>query len=251
MSVGVSTSDLSSSPGGGRERQLVFGQIFQVLEIRDGHAFGFTDHDGYCGYVASADLRLDRGATHCVSAIRSYALPSSDMTAGRPSLWLSFGSRVHVTETEGKWSRIGAGPWMPSRHLSVLPGYGSDPVEVAKKFLGTPYLWGGNSAFGLDCSGLVQAAFLACGIACPGDSDQQADSVGEELAPDTPPERGDLLFWPGHVALMVNENTLIHASAHAMAVTLEDRKTVVERIRDQDGSKVSAHKRLPTVRRTG
>ena len=120
----------------------------------------------------------------------------------------------------------------------------TDPVAVAELFLGTHYLWGGNSRFGVDCSGLVQAGLLACGIACPGDSGDQERALGEDLPEDTPAKRGDLLFWKGHVAWVAGENLLLHANAYHMAVAFEPMDKAIARIISQGDGPVTSHKRL-------
>ncbi len=134
--------------------------------------------------------------------------------------------------------------FVPAQHLRPLDEPDSDPAAVAQRFTGTPYHWGGNSGFGIDCSGLVQAACLACGVACPGDSDQQEARLGQPLPGGTQPERNDLLFWKGHVALVVSDSALIHANAHHMAVTCEDIDTALARIEKQGDGLVTSHKRL-------
>ena len=136
------------------------------------------------------------------------------------------------------------GGYVPQVHLSKIGALLPDPVSVAELFIGTPYLWGGNSRLGIDCSGLVQAALLAGGMPCPGDSDQQMAALGTLLAPGTAPQRGDLLFWKGHVAMVVDAKTIIHATGHPMAVVFEPLESAIDRIKAQEGLGVSAHKRL-------
>jgi len=136
---------------------------------------------------------------------------------------------------------IEGGFFVPKPHIRPIERPFSDPVTVAQLFFGTPYLWGGNSAFGIDCSGLVQAAFLACGIDCPGDSDMQM-SMGAPAS--APYRRGDLLLWKGHVALCVDDEVLIHANAHHMAVAYEPILRAIARIEAQGDGPVTAHRRM-------
>jgi cell wall-associated NlpC family hydrolase len=130
---------------------------------------------------------------------------------------------------------------MPAAHLAPVDTFESDPAAVAGMFLGTPYLWGGNTAFGVDCSGLVQAAFTACGLPCPADSDMQM-SLGSEVTGAL--RRGDLLFWKGHVAIVVDEARLIHANAHHMAVAFEGIDAAIARIEAQGDGPVLSRRRI-------
>ena len=137
---------------------------------------------------------------------------------------MSFDRRFPSSTSDDKPRSTGAAPTAQGTclpHLAPLDYLATNPVSVAERLLGTPYLWGGNSSFGIDCSGLVQAALLACGLPCPGDSDQQETTLGTTLPANTPAQRGDLFFWKGHVAMAVDNKTTIHANAHHMAVSLE------------------------------
>jgi cell wall-associated NlpC family hydrolase len=155
---------------------------------------------------------------------------------------VSFGSKITVLDHVAGFAETQIG-YIPIQHLKPIDDLASDPADIARLFLGTPYLWGGNSRWGIDCSGLVQAAFLACGIPCPGDSDQQLAMVGYAPPAGTPYQRNDLLFWKGHVALVLEPDLMIHANAHKMAVTLEPITAALERIAKTDGL-MTGHKRL-------
>ena len=235
--------DLLRNPEGARDRQLLYGEGVTLFEDRDGWGYVRAAKDGYVGYVARSALGAQVSSTHWVGTLATHVYRAADIKS--PELCsLSFGSRVHVTSQSGDLSAC-AGGFVPSVHLEPLETLFSDPVCVAELFVGTPYLWGGNSRLGIDCSGLVQAALVACGHACPGDSGQQESQVGEFLPQNTAPERGDLLFWRGHVAIIVDRDTIIHANAHSMAVSSEPMVPAIQRIAAQGGGNVRAHKRLP------
>ena len=146
---------------------------------------------------------------------------------------LALGARVRVTDTAGSLAQTPDG-WVPRQHLRALGDWRDDPVSVAESLIGSPYLWGGNSRSGIDCSGLVQVAYFACGRACPGDSDLQMAGLGTALPATEPLRRGDLLFWKGHVALVCDGDRLIHANGHSMNVAYEDIAGCLARIERTD-----------------
>jgi len=241
-----------------RLRELVLHEVFTVLEDREGWAFGFAARDGYVGYVRSDALAPDGYApTHVVAARHSYLVGTPTLKNRDDILPVSFGTRLSVgTSLEGgRWGEVAVlrcpsdvdghkvdwTDYVPMAHLRPIDALETDPVAVAARFLGTPYHWGGNSGFGIDCSGLVQAALLACGIDCPGDSDMQM-ALGEEVTGDL--ARGDLLFWNGHVAIVVDESRLIHANAHHMAVAYEGIEAAIGRIAAQGDGPVIARRRV-------
>ena len=248
-------TDLCSAPGGGRDRQLLRGQAFTVHALSEtGWAFGETVADRYSGWIEASMLvpHFDAVPTHRVANARTYAKAASGLKTPGDITPLSMGSELVVLDEQDGWSRIewtdGLQPrrrFVPSLHLVPIDRKEPDAVAVAARLLGTPYLWGGNSAFGIDCSGLVQIACRACGIACPGDSDQQIAQLGETLDPGTPPQRGDLMFWKGHVGWVSGPDTLLHANAHAMAVTYEPLQDAIEKIATQ-GDTVLRHARVTT-----
>ncbi|UWQ37005.1 C40 family peptidase [Leisingera aquaemixtae] len=239
--IGVPVADLARAPDGARDRQLVYGEPVTVYEDRGGWSFLQAAKDGYAGYVPSASLTAPFEATHWVSAPATHAYSADDFKSPETHA-LSHGSRVQVLGGTGRFLQTNLG-FIPACHLAPLGVHPGDPAAVANLFLGTPYLWGGNSRFGIDCSGLVQAALLACGTPCPGDSDMQEAELGEP-APPGDYQRGDLLFWKGHVALVRDAETLIHANAHDMAVAIEPIAAAIARIEAQGDGPVTAHKRL-------
>lgn len=227
--IGPPLADLRAAPGGARDRQLLHGARFGVLEIRDGWAFGLAEADGYVGHVAAAALAGGPAATHWVAAPATHLYPAPDLRR-EPLMALSFGARLTVAGVAGAFARTDGGAFAPRVHLRPLGDWLADPVAAARQLLGTPYLWGGNSREGIDCSGLVQAALAATGRPCPGDSDQQAAALGRPLPAGSPPRRGDLVFWPGHVALVAGRGLLIHANAFHMAVAEEPLAAALARI---------------------
>lgn len=244
--VGAGVAEILGSPQGPRERELVTGDGFRVLDRQGAFSFGFAERDGYVGWVASHLLDPARTLTHRVDAARSFFKATPDIKVWEPVTPLSYGARLEVIADDGTWARIvtrGGEAVVPSRHLAPLDTVARDPVAEAVKFLGTPYLWGGNSSFGIDCSGLVQAAWRACGVALPGDSDQQARAG---VAVDEP-RPGDLVFWRGHVAMMADETRLIHANAHHVAVAFESFDAACARIA-ADAGPVSAIRRVSPPR---
>ncbi|MCK0168783.1 C40 family peptidase [Jannaschia sp. S6380] len=224
--------NLSDAPRGDRASQLLFGEAFRVIDERDGFAFGQSLRDGYCGYVISGALTRQEAATHWIAAPATHLYPRARLKAP-PEVAIFFGSHVRVTSDLGDFKKVSTGHFVPSGHLQPLRARFSDPVGVADMFLGTPYLWGGSSRWGVDCSGLVQQALIACGLDCPRDSDQQR-GVGRELHADAPLQRGDLIFWDGHVGIMSDAETLLHANAHHMAVAYEPLAEARARIQEGD-----------------
>lgn len=259
MQVNVAKKPLCRTPTGPMDREVLCGEIFQVLEWPDadpnGWAYGYLERDGYCGYVHSAFLHEAVETTHRVNVRETYRQNNADLKSFERKIPLYFGSRLTVVGREGDWSeivlRLGGREsaresrfFVPSHHLIPVDHLWTDPVAVARLFIGTPYVWGGNAGNGLDCSGLVQAAFLTCGIPCPGDSDLQEQMTGAQLDEVSMLEPGDLIFWNGHVALVSGENAIIHANAHHMAVVEEPMDAAIARIAITDTGPVTSMLRV-------
>ncbi len=241
--ITVPVADLLARPAGLRDRQVLYGERMLVIDRRDGMAFGQLERDGYCGWVLETVLSGGAEATHWVAAPATHGYPAPDIKQIERCA-LSFGSRVTVVAEHDRFMEADEGLFIPRQHLRAMGDHLQDPVAVAELFLGTPYLWGGNSRWGIDCSGLVQAAHLACGLPCAGDSDLQEATLGQLPPTDAPLQRGDLLFWKGHVALVADAGRIIHANGHAMATCYEDLTAALARIEAAEGTPLRTRRRL-------
>lgn len=225
------------APDSGVESQALYGETVRVFDDIEGFGWGQLETDSYVGHVPmNALLPGPLKATHVVSVPRTFLYPGPDMKFPVTKA-LSMGSRLIVAseaETRGtKYLRLESGECLIAAHARPVNDHENDPVAVAARLLETPYLWGGRSAFGIDCSALVQLSHALCGIALPRDSDMLAAGAGRQIgegADHDPLECGDLVFWKGHVAMLEDENTIIHASGHAMQVVREPLEKAIDRI---------------------
>ncbi len=214
--------------------QALKGERVTIYDHGDeGWAWGQLASDGYVGWLP--DRALARPAaepTHQVIAIRTFAFPGPSIKLP-PVETLVMGSRVAIAREDGSFAVTREGWYLPQQHLGGLGPHEADFVTVAERFVGTPYLWGGKSSLGIDCSGLVQVSLNAAGIGCPRDSDMQRDGLGRSLAIAEAAhlQRGDLLFWKGHVAIARNAETIVHANAHHMATVIENTRDAIARIK--------------------
>ncbi|WP_417586478.1 C40 family peptidase [Pararhodobacter oceanensis] len=230
--VAVALADLRAAPDGARDRQLLLGTRFCVVTVQDRWAFGFDDPEGYCGWLQEAALGADHPVSHFVATPATHAYPAADMKTPEV-MALSLGAQLQVIGEQGKFLQTPQG-FVPASHLQPLSEPLSDPVAAARSLLGTPYLWGGNSRGGIDCSGLVQIARRVCGLQSPADSDFQQVMPGQDIAHEEL-RTGDLIFWKGHVAMVSGAGTILHANATHMAVVEEDLEAAIARIAPSDG----------------
>jgi cell wall-associated NlpC family hydrolase len=226
--------------------EVLYGELVTVYEERDGWAWVQLARDGYVGYLRPGALSANvRTPTHRVRALGTFLYPSAEVKAP-PWLPLSLNAALTVTEMGAAFARLADGSFVPSRHIADLAWHAPDYVAVAERFLGSPYLWGGKSRLGLDCSGLVQVAMHAAGLEAPRDSDMQQAELGSEVAVAANLDglqRGDLIFWQGHVGIMTDAFLMVHANAHHMAVVVEPLKAAADR-NARAGLPIAAARRL-------
>lgn len=211
----------------------------------EGWAWGQLESDGYVGWLPESALaKPAKPPTHKVTALTTLAFPGPSIKLP-PVASLPLGSRLSIAHEDETFAVTTEGHHLPRQHLGALDACEPDFVGVAERFVGAPYLWGGKSAFGIDCSGLVQVSLTSAGTGCPRDSDMQCTGLGRELsaAESRNLKRGDLIFWKGHVAIVRDAGTIVHANAHHMATVIEATRDAIARIKAA-GSEIIAIKRL-------
>jgi cell wall-associated NlpC family hydrolase len=229
--------------GASWETEALHGEAVAVYETRDGWAWVQLERDGYVGYLESAELGLAQPTTHRVTALRTHVYPGASMKL--PHLFaLSLGAEVAVVSQNDDFLVDGEGRAFWAGHLAALHAAPApDFVSVAELFEHSPYLWGGRTSGGIDCSGLAQAAMRAAGFAAPRDSDMQ-EKMGEPVAAGLKLRRGDLVFWKGHIGVMRDDATLLHANGYHMAVVSEPLAEAQARISASGGGEITSIRRL-------
>jgi cell wall-associated NlpC family hydrolase len=211
----------------------------------EGWAWGQLKSDGYVGWLPERALAKPAVApTHKITALRTFAFPGPSIKLP-PVDTLVMGAMITAVREEGPFTVTRDGWYLPRQHVGSIDQHAEDFVAVAERFAGTPYVWGGKSSLGIDCSGLVQVSLNAAGTGCPRDSDMQQDGLGRALDPADSKklQRGDLIFWKGHVAIARDADTIVHANAHHMATVIENTRDAIARIKVA-GSEITAIKRL-------
>jgi cell wall-associated NlpC family hydrolase len=227
------------------DTQALMGEHVRVFDVREGWAWLQLESDGYVGYAAQDDLiAVERAATHRVAVPSTFMFPGPDIKS-QPTVTLTMNARIAVIGRDERFAHLANGRFVVASHLKPLGENAADFVAVAESYRHVPYLWGGKSVLGLDCSGLVQLSLQAAGIASPRDTDMQEERLGRPLPKDDLKslKRGDLVFWDDHVGIMSDARMLLHANGHFMQVTLEPLLTAVERIAKRHG-KITSIKRL-------
>jgi hypothetical protein len=229
------------------DTEALKGERVMVYDANEeGWSWGQLESDGYVGWLPTDALRpAGEPPTHTVSALRTFVFPGPSIKL-MPVETLSLGCKLRVARVHAEFAVTADNGFVPLQHLGDANHRERDFVAVAERFAGTPYLWGGKSSLGLDCSALVQLALSATGIPSLRDSDMQEQTLGAPIDIENDLSklaRGDLLFWKGHVAIVRDAATLVHANAHHMAVAIEPIAEAVARIRAA-GSEVSSVRRL-------
>ena len=230
--VPVSTIHREASSTAMQTTQTLFGERLMAFEIRDDWIWCQLERDGYVGYIAKAAVSNDlTNPTHRVSVPSTILYPMPDIKSQAP-VNLPMNAKLKIVDGDEKFLKLSNGKYVFTNHVRPLNEFEADFVSVAEKFLDVPYYWGGKTAQGLDCSGLVQTSLEVCGISSPRDTDMQEKQLGQNLMINDLDglRRGDLVFWKGHVGIMVDQRTLLHANGYHMMTVKEPLAEVVTRI---------------------
>jgi cell wall-associated NlpC family hydrolase len=233
----------ASSANATLETELLFGEVFTVYELKHGWVWGQAALDSHVGYApADAFGEVSEAPTHRVTARATPLLTAPDVKQPSRAI-LPMNAKLQVVQPGDRFTLLADGAYVFSAHIAPMDFPAADWLTVAEKFLGTPYLWGGKTFAGIDCSGLIQIALEPAGTPAPRDTDLMENALGQAIALDAPLQRGDLIFWKGHMGALLDEARLIHASASAMQVVIEDFASARARIL-ADGLPVRTIKRL-------
>jgi cell wall-associated NlpC family hydrolase len=230
----------------GRLTEALMGEKVTVYEEKGGWAWCQLDADGYVGYMPGVALGLPGpAASHKIGALRTFVYARPDLKSQVIGA-LSLGATIADAGHEGEFTAMDGGGYVFTGHLKPVDEMETDYLTTAIRFIGVPYLWGGNTSMGLDCSGLVQTALRFAGILnCPRDSDMQAAGLGEAVEPDARlARRGDLVFFPGHVGMVIDDGVLLHANAWDMMVSPHPLRYVVAEIAKKHPAPITAIRRL-------
>jgi len=252
LAVAVPAAPLSCQPdpASGLDTQLLYGEAFDAYESNADWAWGQAVMDSYVGYVPRACLEPVTGKpTHRISALMSHVYPARDIKSP-PIGQLSYGAQLRARKVAQGFLELRDGGFVPAPHVTPIHEHAQDWVSEAERFIGVPYLWGGRSSAGIDCSGLIQLALQSIGVAAPRDTDLQAAELGISVPAGERATRGDLIFWKGHVGVMLNGTRMLHANASHMAVTAEPFIEARNRIRIMGDGPVTRHARIDMKRST-
>jgi cell wall-associated NlpC family hydrolase len=228
------------------ETEALYGEAVVVYEEHEGWAWAQLERDSYVGFMPANALGPEAAPTHRLAVLRSFVYPRPNIKAP-PLMALSLGARLRIVASEGDFSALADGGFLYAQHVAPLDQFEPDFVAVAERFLEVPYLWGGRSSQGLDCSALVQNALAAVGRAAPRDSDMLEAEIGAPIAFDhalAGLARGDLVFWKGHVGIMRDGEVLLHASGWQMKVVAEPLARVRDRFAAKGAGPITSIRRL-------
>ena len=243
VSRGVTGLHAAPTDTSGLRTQLLFGEGFTIYEDKHGWVWGQAALDGYVGYAKAEHFTVPATATHRVIALSTPLLAAPDVKKGARDM-LPLNAKVALAQEDGRFARLANGAYVFAGHLAAIDAGAPDWVAVAERFVGVPYLWGGKTAAGIDCSGLVQTALEAGGITGPARYRHDGGLARDRDSLDADLKRGDLVFWKGHIGLMLDGARIIHANGHFMQVSIEPLATVRARTLEGENTPVRAIKRL-------